>query len=374
MIAAYTPKNEALRNANLTSQDLAHWKYQRFIKDYLRCIVAVDEGVGRILDYLDQSGLADNTIVVYTSDQGVFLGEHGWIDKRWMYEESLRTPLLVRWPGKVKPGSINDDIVSNVDFAETFLDAAGVDVPADMQGRSLVPVLTGHTPPDWRKDFYYQYYEGLRGPHHVPQMYGVTDGRMKLIHYPRTDEWEFFNLDVDPHELGKNSEELSQAASGGGDAPEARAGVAAEEAGSPAGAIEVMALRLPRFDGAGGDADHLRPADAADQPPHFQHAHRRENAMDRQLARGRHRVERRAAGESIACSTCCSISLSSSSAGCAMRLPSSRSMPSASGPSSASTSSIVSTSFAPSLIKAWQPCESRLSTGPGTANTSRPCS
>ncbi len=123
-IAAYTPKNDRLREANLNSQQLASWKYQRFIKDYLRCVDAVDEGVGRILDYLDQSGLADNTIVVYTSDQGVFLGEHGWLDKRWMYEPSLRTPLLVRWPGKVKPGSASGDIVSNVDFAETFLDVA----------------------------------------------------------------------------------------------------------------------------------------------------------------------------------------------------------------------------------------------------------
>ena len=127
--------------------------------DYLGCVKAVDESVGRLLKYLDDEGLAENTIVVYASDQGFYLGEHGWFDKRWIFEESLRTPLLVRWPGVTKPGSVSDAIVSNLDFAETFLDAAGVPVPAEMQGRSLVPLLAGKQPADWRKSFYYHYYE-----------------------------------------------------------------------------------------------------------------------------------------------------------------------------------------------------------------------
>jgi len=204
---AYTPKNEAFRRADLQGQDLVRWKYQRYMKDYLRCIAAVDDNLGRVLQYLDDSGLADNTVVMYTSDQGFYLGEHGWFDKRWMYEESLRTPLIVRWPGVVKPGSTNRDIVSNLDFAETFLDLAGADVPDDMQGRSLVPLLKGRTPDDWRTSFYYQYYE-YPAVHSVRRHYGVTDGRYKLIHfYPNPwdpnpiDEWELYDLESDPKEL-----------------------------------------------------------------------------------------------------------------------------------------------------------------------------
>jgi arylsulfatase A-like enzyme len=200
--AAYGPKNEQFQKANLQGKDLVRWKYQRYIKDYLRCVAAVDDGIGQVLKYLDDEGLADNTVVIYSSDQGFYLGEHGWFDKRWMYEESLRTPLLVRWPGVVKPGSENSDIVSNLDFAETFLDIAGVEVPSDMQGRSLKPVLAGNTPADWRKSFYYQYYE-FPGPHSVRKHYGVTDGRYKLIRFyePEIDEWEFYDLKNDPHEL-----------------------------------------------------------------------------------------------------------------------------------------------------------------------------
>jgi len=203
--AAYDPKNEALRkavqNGSMTEKDLAHWKYQRYIKDYLRCVASVDDSVGRLLQYLDEAGLADNTVVVYTSDQGFFLGEHGWFDKRWMYEESLRTPLVVRWPGVVQPGSTNAAIVSNLDFAETFLDMAGIAVPEDMQGRSLVPLLRGQQPDDWRKSFYYHFYEGPEKVHAVARHYGVADGRHKLIHYYETDEWEMFDLEKDPHEL-----------------------------------------------------------------------------------------------------------------------------------------------------------------------------
>jgi arylsulfatase A-like enzyme len=178
------------------------WKYQRYIKDYLRCVAAVDDSIGRVLDYLEESGLADNTVVIYSSDQGWYLGDHGWYDKRWMYEESLTMPLIVRWPGVVEPGSTNADMVSNVDFAETFLDLAGLgeQIPADMQGSSLVPLLRGETPADWRDSFYYHYYE-FPGAHDVAKHCGVRTDRYKLIHYYRVGEWELFDLQEDPQEL-----------------------------------------------------------------------------------------------------------------------------------------------------------------------------
>ena len=205
--AAYGPKNKAFEEAapNMTEDEILSWKYQRYAKDYLRCVKSVDDGVGRVLDYLDESGLADNTIVIYSSDQGWYLGEHGWFDKRWMYEESLKTPLLVRWPGHIKPGSTNDAIVSNLDFPETFLDVAGVEIPGDMQGKSLVPLLEGNTPDDWRKSFYYHYYENPGG-HNVARHYGVTNGKHKLIHFyalegKKIDDWELFDLGKDPNEL-----------------------------------------------------------------------------------------------------------------------------------------------------------------------------
>jgi arylsulfatase A-like enzyme len=197
--AAYEPKNAAFLAAGLEGRDLVRWKYQRYIKDYLRTIASVDDNVGRILRYLDATGLAENTIVVYASDQGFYLGEHGWFDKRWMYEESLKTPLIVRWPGVVEPGSVNSDMVSNLDFAETFLDVAGVAIPSDMQGRSLVPSLGGETPSDWRTSFYYHYYE--QGVHNVAPHEGVRTERHKLIHYYETDEWELFDLVTDPNEM-----------------------------------------------------------------------------------------------------------------------------------------------------------------------------
>ncbi|MBR9761045.1 sulfatase [bacterium] len=200
--AAYGPKNEAFEKAKATmsEKEIIQWKYQRYVKDYLRCVKSVDDGIGRILDYLDESGLAKNTIVIYSSDQGWYLGEHGWYDKRWMYEESLRTPLLVRWPGTVKAGSRNEDIVSNLDFAETFLDVAGVKVPSDMQGRSIVPLLKGEAAKDWRKSFYYHYYE-FPGAHSVARHYGVTNGHHKLIHFYQKKEWELFDLKKDPNEM-----------------------------------------------------------------------------------------------------------------------------------------------------------------------------
>lgn len=198
--AAYGPENRAFEEANLQGDDLVRWKYQRYIKDYLRCIASVDDSVGQILDYLDESGLAENTVVVYASDQGFYLGEHGWFDKRWMYEESLRTPLIVRWPDVTAPGSTCDAIVSNLDFAETFLDIAGVEVPPDMQGLSLVPLLKGETPADWRSSFYYQYYE-FPAVHSVQKHYGVRTDRHKLIYFHELDEWELYDLEQDPNEL-----------------------------------------------------------------------------------------------------------------------------------------------------------------------------
>jgi arylsulfatase A-like enzyme len=197
--AAYGPKNEAFRKAKLTGKELVRWKYQRYIKDYLRCIASVDDNVGRVLAYLDESGLAKNTVVIYSSDQGFYLGEHGWFDKRWIYEESLRTPLIVRWPGVTAAGSVNKDMVANLDYPETFLEIAGVPAPADMQGRSLAPLLKGQTPSDWRQSFYYHYYE--QGVHAVAPHYGVVTPRHKLVHYYGSDEWELFDRETDPGEM-----------------------------------------------------------------------------------------------------------------------------------------------------------------------------
>ena len=198
----FRPRNEAFLKANLTGRDRTRWHYQRYIKNYLRCVRAVDENIGRLLAYLDEHDLTKNTVVIYSSDQGFYLGEHGWFDKRWMYEESFRTPLVVRWPGRVKAGAQNDrDIVSNLDFAETFLNIAGAEIPEDMQGRSIIPILEGKTPADWRKVHYYHYYEA--GGHGVPIHFGVTDGRFKLIRFPdeKLDAWEFYDLSTDPNEM-----------------------------------------------------------------------------------------------------------------------------------------------------------------------------
>ncbi|MGL6076659.1 MAG: sulfatase family protein [Fimbriiglobus sp.] len=200
--AYYKPRNEAFEKAKLTGKDLLKWKFNRYMHDYLACIKAVDESTGRVLDYLKKAGLEENTIIVYSSDQGFYLGEHGWFDKRWIYEESLRTPLLVKWPGVTKPGSVNKDLTSNVDFAETFLDAAGVAIPKEMQGRSLKPLLAGATPADWRKSFYYHYYE-YPGPHDVAKHYGIVTERYKLFHcydmQPPT--WTLLDREKDPLEM-----------------------------------------------------------------------------------------------------------------------------------------------------------------------------
>lgn len=197
---AYGPKNAAFRQANLTGKERVRWNYQRYIKDYLRCVASVDDNIGRVLNYLDEHGLAENTVVIYSSDQGFYLGDHGWYDKRWMYEESLRMPLLVRWPGHISPNSENRDLVQNLDFAQTFLDLARVDIPEDMQGHSLVPLLRGQRPGDWRKSIYYHYWE-YPGVHDVPRHFGVRTHRHKLIHYYQLEEWELFDLKEDPNEM-----------------------------------------------------------------------------------------------------------------------------------------------------------------------------
>ncbi len=196
---AYGPKNEAFLRANLRGADLVRWKYQRYIKDYLRCVAAVDDSVGRTLDALAALGLDENTIVVYTSDQGFYLGDNGWYDKRWMYEESLRMPLLVRWPGQVPAGSEVSALVQNIDFAPTLLDAAQVAVPAGMQGMSALALLRGESPA-WRDAIYYRYYES-NSWHNVPRHYGIRTDRYKLIRYDELDAWEFFDLKADPDEL-----------------------------------------------------------------------------------------------------------------------------------------------------------------------------
>jgi len=200
--AYYEPRNQAFRDAKLTGSELVRWRYQRYMHDYLGCVKGVDESVGRLLSYLDESGLAKNTVVMFSSDQGFYLGEHGWFDKRWIFEESLRSPFLVRWPSVTRPGSSTSKIVSLLDFAQTFLEIAGLPSHPDMQGRSLVPLFKGQTPSDWRTSLYYHYYE-YPTPHHVRPHYGVITERYKLVHYymPDVDDWELLDREKDPQEL-----------------------------------------------------------------------------------------------------------------------------------------------------------------------------
>lgn len=199
--AVYDPIIRQFYSSELTGNELIRYKYQRYLQDYLACIAAVDKSVGEVLDFLKENGLDKNTVVIYTSDQGFYLGEHGWFDKRWMFEESYRTPLLIKWPGVITQGRINGDMVSNIDLPETFLEMAGVEVPADMQGRSMVPILKGKTPANWRKEHYYHYYE-YPGSHMVKRHYGMSNERYKLMHYYYDiDEWELYDRKTDPQEL-----------------------------------------------------------------------------------------------------------------------------------------------------------------------------
>jgi arylsulfatase A-like enzyme len=202
--AYYAPRNKSYHSANLSGDALTAWKYQAYLKDYIKCIKALDDNVGRILDYLDENGLAENTIVIYSSDQGFYNGEHGWYDKRWMYEESLRNPFIVRWPGVAPPGSRPEAFVQNIDYASTLLDMASIDIPGDLQGRSLVPLLKGDMPANWRESILYTYYG--RGAHAVASHRGVRDDRYKLIHFHTKNEWEFFDLQNDPLEMNSEFE------------------------------------------------------------------------------------------------------------------------------------------------------------------------
>jgi arylsulfatase A-like enzyme len=185
----------------MTLQEARKWKYQRYIKDYLACIRSVDDNIGRVLDYLEESGLDENTVVMYTSDQGFYLGDHGWFDKRFMYEPSLRMPFLIRYPGKLEPGSRNSDIITNIDFAPTILDIAGLQAPEEVQGKSFLDNLVTGKPGDWRQSMYYHYYE-FPWWHHVQPHYGIRNQEYKLIHfYYNIDVWEFFDIQEDPDEL-----------------------------------------------------------------------------------------------------------------------------------------------------------------------------
>jgi arylsulfatase A-like enzyme len=197
--AHYQPLDKALHDAKLSGKELVRWKYQRYAKNYLRCVKGVDESVGKLRKTLKELGLSDNTVVIYSSDQGFYIGDHGWYDKRWMYEESLKMPLVVSWPGVTKPGSKSEAMVQNLDYAQTFLDLAGAPQPDDMQGISLKPLLEGKTP-EWRKSIYYHYYEHP-SVHMVPRHYGVRTERYKLIHFYQFDDWEFYDLITDPDEL-----------------------------------------------------------------------------------------------------------------------------------------------------------------------------
>ncbi len=199
----YGPINEEFKQnyKNMSEEDLMRWRYQRYMQDYLGSVASVDEGIGQVLDYLKESGLDKNTIVVYTSDQGFYLGEHGWFDKRFIYNESFKTPLLMKWPGVIKPGIRNDEMVQNLDFAQTFLEAAGITPPDDMQGESLMPLLKGEDEKWTRDAVYYHYYE-YPSVHMVKKHYGAVTKEYKLVHfYDDIDEWELYDLKNDPMEM-----------------------------------------------------------------------------------------------------------------------------------------------------------------------------
>lgn len=205
---AYGPKNKKFIDQNLKGDDLVKWKFQRYLKDYLRCIKTIDDEVGRLIAYLEKEGLMDNTVIVYTSDQGFYMGEHGWFDKRFMYEESFRTPLIVRFPNKTNAGSVCNALVQNLDYAPTYLAIAGIEKPEYMEGTSLIPLFGGQIPSDWREYLYYHYYD-YPAVHQVRRHDGVRDNRYKLIHFygeanekdTAIDCNELYDLEADPNEL-----------------------------------------------------------------------------------------------------------------------------------------------------------------------------
>ncbi|MBE7178217.1 MAG: DUF4976 domain-containing protein, partial [Mucilaginibacter polytrichastri] len=196
----YGAINAGFQKEKLTGKALTEWKYQRYMKDYLSTAVSLDRNIGKILDYLDKNGLAENTIVIYASDQGFYMGEHGWFDKRFMYEESYRTPLVIRYPGVVKPGTQLDQMVLNLDFGPTIMDIAGLKPPAEMQGTSFLPILKNSKAPG-QKTLYYHYYEYPQ-PHRVMPHFGVRDARYKLIRFYKPESaWELYDLQKDPNEM-----------------------------------------------------------------------------------------------------------------------------------------------------------------------------
>lgn len=199
--AFYGPVIDDFYQKNPQGKDLANWKFQRYMRDYMKTVKSLDDNVGRVLNYLEENGLLDNTLVVYTSDQGFYMGEHGWFDKRFMYEESMRTPLIMRLPkGFDRKGDITE-MVQNIDYAPTFLELAGVKVPEDIQGESLLPLLKGKKPASWRKSLYYHFYE-YPAEHMVKRHYGVRTDPYKLIHfYNDIDAWELYDLEKDPAEM-----------------------------------------------------------------------------------------------------------------------------------------------------------------------------
>lgn len=197
----YDQLTERFYAANLKGKALAEFKYQRYMRDYAKVLKSLDDNVGRLLDYLKQSGLQENTLIVYTSDQGFYMGEHGWFDKRFMYEESLSTPLVMLPPKGFKARGEIQEMVQNIDYAPTFLDLVGAPIPDDIQGVSLLPLLRGEHPKNWRKSVYYHYYE-YPAEHAVKRHYGVRDERYKLMHfYNDIDRWELYDLKKDPNEM-----------------------------------------------------------------------------------------------------------------------------------------------------------------------------
>ncbi len=199
--AFYGPIIDDFLSSEPEGKELAEWKYQRYMRDYAKTLKSLDDNVGRVLDYLEQEGLMDNTLVIYTSDQGFYMGEHGWFDKRFMYEESMHMPLVMHLPKDFKRSGRVDEMVQNIDFAPTFLELAGVTVPDDIQGRSMLPLLRGDSVADWRGSLYYHYYE-YPAEHMVKRHYGVRTERYKLIHfYDDIDTWELYDLQADPHEM-----------------------------------------------------------------------------------------------------------------------------------------------------------------------------
>ena len=199
--AYYEPRDKEFHQSKLKGKELVRWKFQRYAKNYLRCVKGVDESLETLQKTLSDLKLDQNTIVIYSSDQGFYIGDHGWYDKRWMYEESLKMPFIVKWPGVTKPNSKNTNLIQNLDYAQTFLEIAGAKIPKDMQGASVVPLLKGGNPKNWRKGIYYHYYE-YPSVHMIPRHYGIRTQRHKLMHFYQFDkEWELYDLKKDPDEL-----------------------------------------------------------------------------------------------------------------------------------------------------------------------------